>query len=120
MLFRSKKFNTQTWSKEEPYLNKKYLDVVYWIISNYNGIEQPHITKIITRKNSKFWLKKMKENPSIISKMLQLDKKIKHSYKYQKTILDINTENYKYIKDILNEKIKKEYKHLIDSDKYNI
>ncbi len=39
----------------------------------------------------------MKKNPSIIYKLTELEDDFKNSYQYQKTILDANPKNVKYI-----------------------
>ena len=119
-----KKFNRDTWKNEEPYLNPKSLDVAYWIIDNYNGYQNSYNIKFITHKNAKFWLKKIKENPSIIAKIKDIDEDVANSYEYQKLILDIDINNVKYIVNNLHPKITQEYDHpdilAKVADNYNI
>jgi hypothetical protein len=66
-----------------------------------------------------FWLKKIKENPSIIIKLKELDPKIKDSYEYQKTLLEIDPQYSKKITNI-HPKIKDEFNYLFSANKYNI
>lgn len=99
----------------------KYLNIAYWIISNYNDTYiNSYNTEYITKGHLKFWVKKMKEDPSIIKKLLDVDDDIKTSYEYQKVVLDADPKNLKYIEKKLNSKIKDEYAYLIDSEKFNI
>jgi len=84
-------------------------NLIYWIISNYTGSENSYTTKQITQGNKKFWLKKMKENPSIISKLRHVNKGLLTSYEYQKLILDIDPKNVKYIINDLHPEIEKEF-----------
>jgi len=102
-------------------LSTKYLELAYWIISNYDGkYENSFTTEFITNYNEDFWINKMKQYPSIISKLRHMDISILKSYDYQKTILDDNIDNLKYIKDILNPKIEKEFDYLINTSKFNL
>jgi hypothetical protein len=95
------------------YLVEPELDLAYDIVSKYNGKESPFITERITHNNEKFWLKKMKQNPSLVSKLSAgMDRKIAKSYKYQKTILDLDVNNVKYIIDKLHPNIMNEYDHI--------
>ena len=106
---------------DNKYLNPKNLELAYWIIDNYNGkYENSYTTRFITYNNEKFWFNKMKQNPSIISKLRYLNNNILKSYEYQKIILDADSDNLKYIKDILNPKIEKEFDYIINTNKFNI
>jgi hypothetical protein len=109
------KFN----QKDDETIDPKNLELVYWVISNYNGHENSFTTEYITNDNVDFWLKKMKENPSIINKLKELDPKIKHSYEYQKTLLEIDPLYSKTLRNI-HPKIEKDFKHLFSANKYNI
>ena len=102
-------------------INTKYLELAYSIISNYDGkYENSFTTEFITNYNEKFWLNKMKRNPSIISKLRNMDISILKLYDYQKIILEDDIDNLKYIKNILNPKIEKEFDYLINTSKFNI
>lgn len=102
-------------------LSPKYLELAYWIISNCDDkYENSFTTEFMTNYNEKFWINKMKQNPSIISKLRQMDISILKSYEYQKIILNYNIDNLKYIKDILNPRIEKEFDYLINTSKFNI
>lgn len=96
----------------DKYLAQPELDLAYDIISNYNGKENPYITRRITHNNEKYWINKMKQNPSIIGKLIGMDDKITKSYEFQKMILDIDENNAKYIVHKLHPKIINEYDHI--------
>jgi hypothetical protein len=108
------------------YLDPKYLDFAYEILNNYDGkYENDDTTIFITHKNEKYWLKKMKKNPSIIYKLTELEDDFKNSYQYQKTILDADPKNVKYIIKNLNPRIMYEYDHIPEildksANKYNL
>lgn len=108
------------------YLDPKYLDFAYEILNNYDGkYENSETTTFITHNNEKYWLKKMKQNPSIISKLTELEEDFKTSYKYQKIILDADAKNVKYIIDDLNPRIMEEYSDIPEildktANKYNL
>lgn len=107
------------------YLDPKYLDIAYYIISNHSGsYENSYTTKYIVRNNEKYWINKIKENPNIIS-VLKDYYTFRCSYDFQKTILDISPKNLKYIINDLNSEIINEYSHIpevLDKlvDKYNL
>src|SRR5574344_330676 len=112
-------FNQKIWEYVET-INPKNLELVYWVISNYDGqYENSFTTKFITNNNMNFWLKKMKKNPTIIDKLKELDPKIKDSYEYQKTLLEIDPQYSKTLKNI-NPKIEREFKHIFTANKYNL
>jgi hypothetical protein len=112
--------------KFDEYLDPSQLEIAYYIIDNYDGdYENATTTQFITHNNEDFWLKKMKENPSIIKKLLYLDDKVRKSYKYQKILMEADEKNLKYIKNIIHPNIIKEYDHLpevldIIAKKYNL
>jgi len=112
-------FNQKKWEYEET-INPKNLELVYWVISNYDGrYENSFTTEFITNNNADFWIKKMKKNPTIIDKLKELDPKIKHSYEYQKALLEINPQYSKTFTNI-DPKIKNEFNYLFSANKYNI
>jgi len=107
-------------------LDPKYLELAYRIIKNYKGNSSNSSSiRFITRNNEEFWFKKMKQDPSIISKLIKMDDEVIKSYKFQKLILDIDKDNLKYIINKLHPKILIEYGHLpgvinIIASKFNI
>lgn len=114
-----REFNQKKWEYVET-INPKTLELVYWVISNYDGrYENSFTTKFITNNNADFWIKKMKKNTTIIDKLKELDPKIKDSYEYQKTLLEIDP---KYSKTFTNihPKIKDEFDYIFLAEIYNI
>lgn len=113
------KFNQKEWKYDKTF-DIKNLKLAYWIISNFNGTENSYTTNyIINNNNIDFWLKKMKKNPSIIDKLKELDTKIKDSYEYQKTLLEINTQYSKTLKNI-HPNIKKEFDYIFSANLFNL
>lgn len=118
--------------KFDEYLDPSQLELAYYIIDNYGGqgdkfgnYESLSTTEFITHNNEDFWLKKMKENPSIIKKLLYIDDKVKKSYEYQKILLEADEDNLKYIKHIIHPDIMREYDHIPEifdmiAKKYNL
>lgn len=86
------------------------LEVCYYVINKYNGRENGYTTIYITRGHKDYWMKKMKENPSIIKKLSNVD--FIEDYDYQKMLLDIDEKNIKFIIDNVHPKIIDEYQHL--------
>lgn len=105
--------------KYDKTFDPKNLELAYWIISNFTGQENSFTTEYITNNNMDYWLKKMKENPNIIDKLKELDPKIKDSYEYQKTLLEIDPKYSKIIRNI-HPKIEKEFKYIFSANKYNV
>jgi len=121
-----KNFNVTTWTHGEEHLDPKYLKIAYWIIDNWNGNnENSYSTKYITIDNEKFWLQKIKKNPSIITKIKYMSSETVNSYEYQKLILSKDEKNIKYIIGNLHPKIMTEYDHMPEvlnllASKYNL
>lgn len=111
-------FNQKDWKYDKTF-DPKNLELAYWIISNFTGQENSFTTEYITNNNMDFWLKKMKQNPSIIDKLKELSPKIKNSYEYQKTLLEIDPKYSKTLRNI-HPKIEKEFKYLFTANKYNV
>ena len=118
-------FNRTNNSYENNRISDNYLDLAYWVISKYKGVERADISQFITLMHDKFWLKKMKENPSIISKLRRCSESILKSYAYQKIVLDNNERDFIYIIKYIHTTIISEYDHIpeifdLQLNKYNL